>query len=201
VSDRIQLTLGDVEAQSRDLAAKIRASGTPDLLVGIANGALLPTKVVAEYLGVPFEMVQVRRRGSRYKDLALRVLSTLHIPTSIFNWGPLLFLVRLVQERTGDVEETKATFSFPVRGKRIVIVDDAIHTGTSARYVLNQLITSGAEKVMVAVLDWYQGVGDSGEWKPDIYLTRSNGQWYPWSYNSPFHADYLKWLSAHGPHL
>lgn len=197
MSDRIQLTLDDVRTQSCSLASKIRDAGVPDLLVGIANGALLPTTVIADCLGVPFEMVQVRRRGSRYKDLALRVLSTLHIPTSIFNWGPLLSLVRLVQERTGDVEEADAAFSFPVAGKRIVVVDDAVHTGTSARYVLKQLMTSGAEKVTVAVLDWYQGIGDSGEWKPDIFLTRTNGQWYPWSYNSPFHADYRKWLSVH----
>jgi hypothetical protein len=35
---------------SRDLAMDIAAEGMPDLLVGPANGALLPTKIVADTL-------------------------------------------------------------------------------------------------------------------------------------------------------
>jgi hypoxanthine phosphoribosyltransferase len=42
----------DAEASSRDLATKIRAfDGQPDMVVGPANGALVPAKIVMRRYG------------------------------------------------------------------------------------------------------------------------------------------------------
>ena len=69
------MTMGEAEALSHDMAIEILSANKPDLLVGIASGALLPTKVVAEHIGVPYQMVRVRRRSSRYKQKAHNILN------------------------------------------------------------------------------------------------------------------------------
>ena len=51
VDQKIFMTLREAEVLSHDLAAEILAVERPDLLVGIANGALLPTRIVADNIG------------------------------------------------------------------------------------------------------------------------------------------------------
>jgi hypoxanthine phosphoribosyltransferase len=195
-NQEIFVTMREAEALSHDLAAEILAvNKRPDLLVGIANGALLPTKIVADHIGVPFRIVHLRRRGSRYKQRAFDVLNALRIPASIFRFQPLSYLIRRSMERYGGLEQAERAFDFSVRGKCVVVVDDAVHTGKSARHVQDQLTKNGAAKVAIAVLSWYKGIGDSGQWSPDIYVHRKH-QYYPWSYNSPYLKHYLAWLSA-----
>jgi adenine/guanine phosphoribosyltransferase-like PRPP-binding protein len=196
IDQKIFMTLREAEVLSHDLAAEIMAVERPDLLVGIANGALLPTKIVADDIGVPFQIVHMRRRGSRYKKRAFDALNALRIPTSIFRSQLLSYLARRSLERYDDLEQAEDAFELSIKGKHIVVVDDAIYTGKSARHVQDQLTKNGAAKVSIAVLCWYKGNGDSGEWAPDIYLHRKD-QYYPWSYSSPYLNDYSAWLSAH----
>lgn len=195
LDQKVFMSMHEAEGLSHDLAIEILAVEKPDLLVGIANGALLPTKVVADHIGVPFKMVRMRRRGSRYKQQAFNVLHALRIPTSIFRMRWLSYLVRHAMERYDDLEQAENAFDFSVKGQCVVLVDDAIFGGTSARHVRGQLIKNGATRVTIAVLCWYKGKGDSGNWSPDIYLTRQD-HYYPWSYSSPHLNHYSAWLSA-----
>ncbi len=60
----INATIEEVEALARDLAEEIARLEPPaDMIVGLANGAWLPTKVVADTLGLPGHMVKVRPPG------------------------------------------------------------------------------------------------------------------------------------------
>jgi hypoxanthine phosphoribosyltransferase len=198
MEQKVFMTMPEAEELSRDLAGEILAfDRCPDLLVGLANGALLPTKIVADQLAAPFEMVQVRRQGSRYKQILLSIKDTLRIPTGLITAPPLMVLWRFLQKRTAKLEHSDNAFAFDVCGKYVVIVDDAIHTGNSVRYVEAQLLRQGAAKVRIAVLCWYEGIGDSGEWGPEIYLHRKD-QYYPWSNNSPYLKQFLAWLPVHG---
>ncbi len=192
------MTMQDAEASSRDLATKIRTfDGQPDMVVGPANGALVPAKIVADLLKVPLEIVYIRRKGSRYKQIFFSVKAALRIPDFVLTLRPLMRLAGYLQGRYSDLEQTAGTFDFDVRGKYVVVVDDAIHTGRSARYIKEQLLKQGAGKVRIAVIVWYKGNGDSGDWAPDIYLQRQH-QCYPWSNNSPYLQEFMAWLPANG---
>ncbi len=192
------MTVAEAEDLSRDLAAEILATGQcPDLVFGLANGALLPTKIVADTLGTPFKIGHVRRKGSRYKQILLDIKDRLRIPTRLIMIPPLMFLWRFLQERTSDLAQTGDAFDVDVRGQYVVVVDDAIQTGKSARYVKDQLIKQGATTVRIAVICWYKGIGDSGEWGPDIFLHRKD-QYYPWSSNSIYLKEFYAWLPANG---
>ena len=75
------LSIAEAEAVGRHVARQFLCRGAnPDLVVGIANGALLMTQVVSTELGRPFEIVNVRRKGSRIKHRLVRLKQALRIP-------------------------------------------------------------------------------------------------------------------------
>jgi hypothetical protein len=139
--------------------------------------------------------VRVRRRLSRYKDIAYRVMNALHIPVSIIHWSPLYWVFYILHrpKLSIDLEQDDKTFDFPVAGKHVLIVDDVLLTGNSVAYVRNRLLRNGAASVAVAVLHYV------GEVVPDYYLSQTDGLWwFPWSYNSPYRHEYMGWLTANG---
>jgi orotate phosphoribosyltransferase len=170
--------------------------GRRDLIVGLANGALLPTAICGEVVGAPTRMVFVRRQGSRYKQTLLKIKEALHIPSSWVLAGPLRYLWSRFQDRYSKLEENADTFGFDVRGLHVVVVDDCIVTGNSLSYVASRLAAQGAAKITTAVLCWTEeNYGGKLLQAPDLYLHRRI-QWYPWSNNSEHWRAYLDWLNA-----
>lgn len=197
IDKTVYMTMEEAIALSRDLADTIDLSGRPDMLVGVANGALLPMKVVSDELGLSMQVVHLRRKGSRYKQTLFAIKEALGIPTSLLTIRPMRAIQTWFEQRTSALEETNDAFAFDVTGKDIMIVDDAIHTGMTARHLKDRLLTKGAARARVAVICWHRGPTDSGDWSPDLYLHRRY-QWYPWSNNSPYFHHYLAWLAEKG---
>jgi len=193
----VYMTMEEAIALSRDLADAIETFGRPDLLVGVANGALLPMKIVADELGIPLRVIHLRRKGSRYKQRLFAIKEAVGIPTSLLTIRPMRAIQTWFEQRTSALEETNDAFAYDVVGKDVMIIDDAIHTGMTVRHLKERLLAKGATKVSVAVICWYRGPTDSGDWGPDLYLHRRY-QWYPWSNNSPYFAEFLNWLAEKG---
>jgi hypoxanthine phosphoribosyltransferase len=194
IDHTVYMTMEEAIALSRDLADTIDGAGGPDMLVGLANGALLPMKTVADELGLRFHVIYIRRKGSRYKQSLYAIKQALRIPTSWLTIRPMRALQTWFEQRTSALEEADDAFAFDVASKDIMIVDDAIHTGATARHLKDRLLAKGAAKVRIAVICWYRGPTDSGDWTPDLYLHRRY-QWYPWSNNSPHFPEFLTWLA------
>ena len=188
------MTMEEAIALSQDLADAIDIAGRPDMLVGVANGALLPMKIVADELGIRFQVIHLRRKGSRYKRKLFAIKQALGIPTSLLTIQPMRAIQTWLEQRTSTLEEANDAFAFDVAGKDVMIIDDAIHTGKTARYLKDRLLAKGAAKTRFAVICWYRGPTDSGDWSPDLYLHRRY-QWYPWSNNSPYFPNFLTWLA------
>lgn len=189
------VTIGEAEELGRDLAANVRAQGLqPDLVVGLANGAFLPAKTVADALGVPFEMVKVRRKGSRYKQRLLGIKQALHIPSALILWGPFKALWVIFQNRTNQLEAGGESFDFDVRDRRVLMVDDCVETGASFRYVEEQLRAAGAVDVRTAVYCWSEmpNVPEESS-RPDVHLHRQI-QYFPWSNNSVHLKAFYEWM-------
>jgi hypoxanthine phosphoribosyltransferase len=197
IDHTVYMTMGEAVALSRDLADVINTSDRPDLLVGVANGALLPMKIAAEELGIRFQVIHLRRKGSRYKQKLYAIKEGLGIPTSLLTTRPMRAIQTWFEKRTPSLEEASDAFAFDVVGKDIMIIDDAIQTGRTARHLKDRLLAKGAATARIAVICWYRGVDDSGDWSPDLYLTRQH-QWYPWSNHSPYFREFLSWLADNG---
>lgn len=192
------ITVEESEQLARDLAHIVRANAiATDLVVGIANGAVLPTKVVAELLCLPWYMVKVRRKGSRYKQRLLVIKEKLRIPSSIILWGPFRALWVVIQNRTKSLEHSEESFGFDVKNKRVLLIDDCLETGASIDYVRRRLQAAGAASVQTAVYCWVQMTSvASPEKAPDLFLHRQI-QFYPWSNNSRHLQAFQQWLVRH----
>jgi hypoxanthine phosphoribosyltransferase len=195
----VEMPVSEAEDLSRHLAHVISADGDrPDLIVGIANGALLPTKVVSETLGIPLKIVRVRRQGSRYKQMIVKVKNALGLKASWLSWGPMNYLRSRFEQRYNKLETETNTFAFDVRGLSVALVDDCIESGQSVRYVADALLKQGASRVTINVLCWTAGApGDKPEMEPDVYLHR-HIQVYPWAATHSDLKGYMKWLKDHG---
>ena len=167
--DNIFISMTDAENLSRRLADEIAGSfGRPDLLVGIANGAIVPTKLVADRLGDPYEMVKIRRQGSRIKQRLLFLKKAFRIPGWLIMFGPLQWFWKIFQNRYNKLEQAEDAFNFKINGRTIVLVDDEMVTGNSVRHVQEELATRGSPNIRIAVLSWYRGKGNSGSFAPDV---------------------------------
>jgi hypoxanthine phosphoribosyltransferase len=197
---KVYMTLEEAIGLSQALAARVRAlAPTAELAVGLANGAVMPTWIVAEALGIPFHMVKVRRQGSRLKQRLSALKRLLRLPPGLLR-HPLVNAFSLAFDRRfGRIEEARAALDLPVAGKTVLVIDDCIDTGASLAHVRERLVAAGAARVQIAVICWsnkhdtelLHGV------VPDVHLHRRI-QYYPWSINSPHYADFVAWLDAAG---
>ena len=150
------LSIPEAEAVGREVARRLLSKGAnPDLVVGIANGALLMTYVVSAELGRPFEIVYVRRKGSRIKQRLVRVKQVLRVP--YVTRGPMALFWRAFERAfykwwPTQLEAASSELRFDVRGKNVVLVDDCIVTGASVQFVHGQLLAAGARTVTVGAI-------------------------------------------------
>jgi len=199
IETKVNMSLEEAVALSKGLADCV-SSGEfrPNYVIGIANGALLPTHVVATELDLPFEYIRMRRQGSRWKRRlakipGLRFLFSLLFKVQIFARlvAPLIDSVNKLESEEADKNQ------LPHRGKHILLVDDAIESGQSIAAAVELLEAQGAESVKVAVIGWSKRLNSEQNHGvvPDYVLNRRL-QHYPWSENNPEVHDYRKWLAA-----
>jgi adenine/guanine phosphoribosyltransferase-like PRPP-binding protein len=194
------LSIAEAEAVGREIARRLKKRNA-DLVVGIANGALLMTKVVSAELGRPFEFVNVRRKGSRLKRRLVQIKQALGL--QYLTRGPMALFWRAFERAfykwwPTELEAATSELPFDVRGKNILLVDDCIVSGASIRFVHDQLVAAGAKTVTIGAIclsdDSPLRPGDTGF--PAVYVNRLV-HFYPWSANHPDYDNYLRWLGNH----
>ena len=169
-----------------------------DLVVGLANGGILPAVVAAKEAGLPCEIVRVRRLSSRMKRMVepLRHLLRFRILKETFRPAKNL---GLELGRKANRVKVDADLSFDPRDRHVVIVDDCVDSGISVRRVRRLLTDRGAASVRVAVLCWTTKFDSQAlnAVTPDIHLHRLLHT-YPWALNSPEYSGFKRWLRQSG---
>ena len=192
------MTLKEAIDLSVELGRRLSAlTPSPDIAIGLANGALLTTRIAATEAALPHEFIKIRRKGSRLKQKLVFIKRFLRLPAGLLAWHPIGLMSRAFDRRFGRIEEGERPSLTGVAGKTVLIIDDCIDTGSSIRHLQKMLSDSGAKHVHVAVLCW-SGSVDSKKMNgvvPDIYLHR-RVHYYPWSNNSPYYQEFLGWLST-----
>ncbi|WP_165073346.1 phosphoribosyltransferase [Paludisphaera rhizosphaerae] len=193
----IYATVSETRELSRELADEVGRMDPPaEIIVGLANGALLITKEISETLGVPGHMVKIRRKGSRYKQKLAVLAKRFRIPKRLVLWGPFKPLWVFFQNRTNTLETAGESLGFDPAGKHVLMVDDCVETGASFRCVAELLTAAGALSVRTAVFCWSKMPKvPEAQSRPDVYLHREI-QYYPWSCNSIHTDEYQRWLAA-----
>lgn len=195
IDEKLYMTLDESLALSKDLATLVQQSGfQPDKVIGIANGALLTSTIVAKDLDAPLEVVRIRRKGSRIKKRLAKYSWLRRLVSALYDNPVTRPILRILMDYFSrlDKSEDKASDG-ATTPKRILVVDDAIETGQTLQKVL-ETYTADAEEVRIAVISWsYAYAHKKADIKPDYLITKRIHH-YPWSQNSPSLADYQAWL-------
>ena len=174
---RKELTLEESIQKSRELADLVKQTYTPDFIVAIASGGILPAKEVSKRLERSYGEIVIRR------DIDLRETynSTPNIlkPFVKLYQGYLFMSTQPTILQEGD---------FTCQGRKILLVDDMVHTGKTIQIAKDNLFERGAKEVKSAAINYVNGA------LPDYFLMKGRIK-FPWSKNS---ADYKRFESYVG---
>ncbi len=199
--DKIFMTMGEATQLSHELATRIsECVEKPELVIGVANGALLITKIISDDLNIPMKMMKIKRKATTAKELVTKIPWLLKIISRCYRipWlnKTLVWLIdRLKILDTDGFSELERACQ--IQKKNIIIIDDAIETGQTLNVVRQALKQGNGNTMTTAVISWSNKYDSNAQHGivPDIYITRKI-QHFPWSGNSPSLQKYLHWLEA-----
>lgn len=171
---RQELSLDGAIQKSEELADLIKGDYSPDLVVAIATGGVLPAREISSRLNVNYAELVIRRNidlRRLYRSVP-KVLS----PFVKLYQGYLFMTVNPSLIDAGD---------FTCDGMNVLIVDDTIHTGKTLDIAQDNLIGRGAKQIKSAAINYVNGH------MPDYFVARGKVK-FPWSKNS---RDYQKFSS------
>lgn len=171
--------LADLPRLAQQLAARVRAAGfAPEVVVYIETGARLPAHELGRALGAPLAPIWVRRAGHGLKQKLAPLAARL--PVGARDW------LRRLEERSGIHRKTRRSAflseGVSVRGKRVLVFDDASDTGRTIAVARDLVIAGGAAAadVRTAVLAATTPAGQSAV---DFFVLDRNCR-MPWSADS-----------------
>ncbi len=147
-----------------DLAQIIRQNYEPNLIVAIDTGGSVPAELIAQALGISVVHLIVRRNISITRRYSLDPIP-LRWMMSIYHH----FLFRTVKPAIS------VDGYIDVSGKKILVVDDTVHTGATIEVVVNYLRQANVSEIKVASLAYVS------ERKPDFSVLPSGNYSFPWS--------------------
>ncbi len=201
ITTKEYMTLNEALALSRRLAADHAGNGY-DLVIGVPNGGLLPTKVVSDALGIPFRLVTVRRKGSaikgrlsRYRWVKRLVARWYETPVLNIPLEAVMQYMSGLADSDGEDEQIHDLTAF----SRILVVDDSLESGQSLRRVVEIVSRQAATGAQIdtAVLCVGQAVPEEKRLYRVDYRLCDLMQHFPWSTNNPDYDSYQQWLADH----
>jgi hypoxanthine phosphoribosyltransferase len=141
----------EIYDMSKKLADKVAASGyNPDVLVAIARSGFVPGRLMSDFLG----------------NSCLYSLKVEH-------W------LDTTAQHTKDATIPQRT-PLPIKGKRVLVIDDIVDTGKSAKQAMQYCRDLGATDVKIAVMVYLA----NSELEPDFYsIKQVEWVWLSWFWN------------------
>lgn len=177
----IDVDLTGLGKMSRDLAKTVQKSGfKPEHILYVERAGLLVGFEMAAFFGCGISGILSRRSGSSAKSKIKLILRLL--PRFVTHF---LRRLELKSNIHGVKKERRISCEneMPPRGKRILLVDDALDTGHSLVAVLDFLMAHGYRRkdIRVAVLTT---TGTTPVLRADFSLLDQVVCAFPWSYDS-----------------
>lgn len=159
----------DVFVSCQKLAQLVLEKYKPDLIIAIDDGGSVPGEMVASAMNIPIVHIVARRDikiARRYSldPIPLRWLISMYHH----------FLFQTVKP------EIISDITIDLSGKKILIVDDSLHTGATIDVVTVYLRKIKAVEIQVAALSCVS------KRRPDFYILPCGNYSFPWS------RDYVK---------
>ncbi len=175
------ISLEHIKEYSHRLAHKVCNSGwIPDHILYVERAGLFIGHVVSRYFDCSISGIYCGRSGNSIKSKMKIVLRLL--PRAVTH---LMREIEIKSNIHSIKEERKVYIEnlYPPQGKNLLIVDDAIDTGYSAKEILSFLLSSGylKEQIKIAVLT---NTYKNSECWAEISLFDQMKFAFPWSYDS-----------------
>ncbi len=197
--DKLFMTLDEAIELSEYLAEMVKNSDfEAEKVIGVANGALLPSSIVAAALDKPLEIVRIRRKGSKIKKRLARFGFIRAFVSALYDNKFTRPVLRIVMDYFSALDETdQSVAKAQETSKKILIVDDAIETGQTLQKIIEQNSADGSE-IQIAVISWSVDYKNKkAKINPEFVISKRIHH-YPWSQNSPYLQDYATWLGSRG---
>jgi hypoxanthine phosphoribosyltransferase len=175
------ISLSQAKDYSFRLAHKVSSSGwIPDHILYVERAGLFIGHVVSRYFDCIISGIYCGRSGNSLKS-NMKIIFRL-LPRTVTH------LLREIERKSNihSIYEDRNVYIeglYPPQGKNLLIVDDAIDTGHSAKEILSFLLSCGylKEQIKIAVLiNTYR----NSECWADISLFDQVKFAFPWSYDS-----------------
>ena len=175
---RQELTFDEAIRKSGELADLVRETYSPDLIIGIAAGGVLPANEISKALNIDYGQLTIRR------DIDLSRLYGF-VPKFIKPVVTLYHMSLFMVMDPSIIEEG----DFICDNTNILLVDDTIHTGKTLQIAIDNLRQRGAGQIKTAAINYVDGVC------PDYYLIKGRIK-FPWSKNSPDYERFRLYADA-----
>jgi hypoxanthine phosphoribosyltransferase len=196
------MTIDEAIELSHELAKRVSETGIQfEEVVGIANGAHLPAVIIADRLGLPYQMLTIRRKWSVVNNYLAKFSFIVRFFSFWYSLPVLNYpLIKVINKMNSLTDSNPLENEDRFKGrKKILIVDDALQFGNTIQ-AAKKLISNNNEQcdTVVAVISWALLMSNEEQVEvPDIYISRKI-QHFPWSVNSPYYKKYQCWLQTNG---
>ena len=167
---RQRISEQEVSILCEQLVRAIRESYTPNLVVAIATGGSAPGEIIARLLHVPIAHLVIRREINITRRYSLDPI-------------PLRWIMSVYHHYL--FQTTKPTISkgisVDISGKRVLIVEDMVHTGATIDVAIKYLSMANVSQIKTVSL------GFAAERRADFSVLPLGNYCFPWSkdFNNP----------------
>lgn len=148
----------------RKLAARLLAHSRPDLVLALPRGGVPVAWEVARGLKVPLDVLIVRKIGAPgHEEYGIGAIVDGNPPHIVLNDEAMAmvdpteaYLENETQRQLGEIEHRRPIYRGDrppplIKGRSIIVVDDGIATGGTARAAIEGLRKAGAKLLIFAV--------------------------------------------------
>jgi len=172
------LTLRDVTTLSQQLATRVKYLHL-DCVVSIESGGWFVGTQIAQQLDLPHQQVTIRRfDDEELRNLYRKFPQSLHFVPALYQAAVHPTRKPQLIKRMNDPDS--------VEGKRILLVDDVIHTGRTIAVAKDYLYGLWSGSIYVAALATVRGFHET------TFYTLQGHYFYPWSRISPEYEAFQK---------
>jgi hypoxanthine phosphoribosyltransferase len=185
-----EIMLAELESVTRQLVDTAWEAGfRPDCVVYLETGARLLALQVCRHASIRGVALRIQRRGGGGKGRLARLLGLL--PTAAKDLLRQME-ARMIWRNMKDERVIGEVPSVNLSGCRVLILDDAVDTGTSVRMARQWALNQGASEVRVGALTVTTSVGVSAV---DFTVFREMCR-FPWSSDSRERVEYQQIFDA-----
>ncbi|MEY3784331.1 MAG: hypothetical protein RLZZ230_653 [Candidatus Parcubacteria bacterium] len=161
---RVLISQQEISVCCVDLALAVQQKYQPDFVVAIDTGGSVPGELIALSMNVPVVHVVIRRNINIVRKYSLDPIPLRWIMSMYHHY--LFQTIRPVI--TKDV-------SFDMSGKKVLIVDDSLHTGATIDVAVDYLKGINVSEIQIATLSYVS------KRKPDFSVLPFGNYSFPWS--------------------